>query len=106
MRRLQRIVRREKDDDRLSPVVDFQLSVDRREVEFYGMDSHAQATSDLSIRHTFCHQLHNLRLTGGERARWAGSVVHTMTVERRRRSIYGPNEQKPLRGRLASWLGG
>ena len=81
MRRLQRIVRREKGDDRLRPVVDFQLSVDRREVKFYGMDSHAQATGDLSIRHTFCHQLHNLLLTRRERARWAGSVVHTMTVK-------------------------
>jgi hypothetical protein len=73
-------------------------------VKFYGMDSHAQAPGDLSIRHTFCHQLHNLLLTRRERAQWAGSVVHTMTVKGQRWSIYRPNEQKPLRG-LASWLG-
>ena len=96
VRRLERAIRFEERHRGLRSVVDFELPINRRQVELHGVDSDAQPPGDLPICHALCHQLHHLRFPRRERVRpdgllgtrYEGSSCLVW-------SIYGTNEQKP-----------
>ena len=56
-------IRFEKGHHRLRPIVDFELPIDRCQMELHRMHRDAQASGDLSICHALCHQLHYLRFS-------------------------------------------
>ena len=90
----ERAIRFEKRHHRFRPIMDVELAIDRRQVEFHGMDRDTQVPGDLPIRHALCHQLHHLRFARGERTQREGSVIHHTNVDNGRRISYDTNEQR------------